>query len=86
LPYLNRRELLIGGLASVLCGGTETLALAPASQPATPVNFKVPSGACDCHTHIFCDPQRFAYWSGRTYTPETATVNETRGLHRALHV
>jgi predicted TIM-barrel fold metal-dependent hydrolase len=50
------------------------------------VGFKVPRGACDCHTHVFGDPQRFAFWSGRTYTPETATVTETRALHRALHV
>jgi hypothetical protein len=48
-------------------------ALAAAAQPATPVCFKVPRGACDCHTHIFCDPQHFRFWSGRTYTPEAAT-------------
>jgi predicted TIM-barrel fold metal-dependent hydrolase len=60
--------------------------LAAAAQPATSVSFKVPRGACDCHTHVFCDPHRFPFWSGRTYTPETATVNETRALHRALHV
>src|SRR5215472_9384094 len=86
MPYLTRRELLVGGLAAVLCGGKETLGLTPAAQPATPVSFKVPHGACDSHTHVFCDPQRFSLWSGRTYTPETATVNETRALHRALHV
>jgi hypothetical protein len=22
----------------------------------TPVNFKVPAGACDCHVHVFPDP------------------------------
>src|SRR5580704_12028688 len=83
---VTRRELLVGGLAAALCGRGPTLALAAAAQPATPVRFKVPRGACDCHTHVFCDPQRFSFWSGRTYTPETATVNETRALHRALHV
>jgi len=55
-------------------------------QPATPVNFDVPAGACDCHTHIFGDPSRFPFWSGRTYTPEPASVAEMRTLHRALHV
>ena len=83
---VTRRELLIGGLAAALCGREPTLARAAAAQPATPVSFTVPSGACDCHTHVFCDPQRFPFWSGRTYTPETATVKETRALHRALHV
>lgn len=83
---VTRRELLIGGVAAALCGRAATLAFAAAAQPATPVSFKVPRGACDSHTHIFCDPQRFPFWSGRTYTPETATVNETRALHRALHL
>jgi predicted TIM-barrel fold metal-dependent hydrolase len=84
--HITRRELLIGGAAAALCGPGATLAFATAAQPATPVNFNVPRGACDCHSHVFCDPQRFAFWSGRPYTPETATVNETRALHRALHV
>ena len=66
--------------------GREPRSRLPQLRPATPVSFKVPRGVCDCHTHVFCDPQRFAFWSGRTYTPETATVKETRALHRALHV
>src|SRR5215469_5041251 len=81
---LSRRELIVGGLAALLYGQGSTLTFATASQPATPVSFKVPGDACDCHTHIFGDPQRFAFWSGRPYTPETASVNETRALHRAL--
>src|SRR5260370_2163260 len=60
--------------------------MAKASQPSTPVNFSVPSGACDCHTHIFGDPQRFPWFAGRTYTPESASVAEMRALHRALHM
>jgi predicted TIM-barrel fold metal-dependent hydrolase len=82
----TRRELLIGGFAAAICGQGATVALAAAAQPSTPVSFKVPRGACDCHTHIFGDPRHFPFWSGRTYTPETATVNETRALHRTLHV
>src|ERR1700730_6835813 len=62
------------------------LAFAAAAQPATPVNFNVPRGACDCHAQVFVDPQHFPFWSGRTYTPETATVNQTRALHSALRV
>jgi predicted TIM-barrel fold metal-dependent hydrolase len=83
---VSRRELLIGGVAAALCGRGTMRAHASAAQPATPVNFEVPRGACDCHTHVFCDPHHFPFWPGRTYTPATATVNETRALHRALHV
>jgi predicted TIM-barrel fold metal-dependent hydrolase len=56
-----------------------------AAQPSTPVDFDVPQGACDCHTHIFGDPRRFPYAAGRVYTPESASIAEMRSLHRALH-
>ena len=59
--------------------------LASVSQPATPLNFDVPARACDCHVHVFGDPQRFPFSSSRTYTPEPASVKEMRILHRALH-
>lgn len=62
------------------------LGWAKASQPATPVNFDVPPDACDCHTHIFGDKQRFPLWPGRIYTPETASPDEMSELHRALHM
>jgi predicted TIM-barrel fold metal-dependent hydrolase len=61
------------------------LRLANASQPSTPIRFKVPDGACDCHTHVFGDPTRFPFAETRTYTPEPASVAEMRKLHRALH-
>jgi predicted TIM-barrel fold metal-dependent hydrolase len=60
--------------------------VAAASQPSTSVTFNVPAGACDCHTHIFGDPARFPFWTGRTYTPEPASIAELRSLHRALHM
>src|SRR5439155_7168425 len=59
---------------------------AKSAQPATKVNFDVPAGACDCHVHIFGDPQRYPFFSGRVYTPETASVAELRALHQALHM
>jgi predicted TIM-barrel fold metal-dependent hydrolase len=59
---------------------------AKAAQPATPVNFDVPPQACDCHTHIFGDIRRFPLWPGRVYTPEPASPDEMRELHRALHM
>lgn len=73
---ISRRELLIGAAAYV----------ANASQPRTRINFDVPPGACDCHTHIFGDPRRFPMTPTRVYTPEQAPVGEMRTLHRALHM
>src|ERR1700730_8725904 len=60
--------------------------LAKAAQPVMPVNFEVPAPACDCHTHIQGDPQRFPFFAGRVYTPPTALPEELAALHRALHV
>lgn len=57
-----------------------------ASQPATPVDFEVPRGACDCLTHIFGDPARFPLSPTRTYTPEPASIEEIEALHRTLGV
>lgn len=61
-------------------------ALAAASQPSTPVNFDVPAGACDCHTHIHGDPGKFPFFAGRVYTPEPASPEEMAALHKALHI
>lgn len=57
-----------------------------ASQPATPVDFDVPSGTCDCLTHVFGDPSQYPMAPGRTYTPELASLSELRAVHRALGV
>jgi predicted TIM-barrel fold metal-dependent hydrolase len=84
---LSRREILIGaGVAGAAALVRRlTTVFASASQPSTPVNFEVPPGACDCHTHIFGDPRRFPFAASRVYTPEPASVEEIRRLHRALH-
>ncbi|HVA95797.1 MAG TPA: amidohydrolase family protein [Candidatus Dormibacteraeota bacterium] len=85
---ITRRSILqgaaVGGVAALI--GGETIAFARASQPSTPVNFQVPAGACDCHTHIFGDPARFPFAAVRAYTPESASIEEQRALHRALHI
>ena len=57
-----------------------------AAQPATPPNFDVPADACDCHTHIFGDPQSFPFFAGRVYTPPTALPGEMAAVHRALRI
>ena len=79
----SRRSVL---LASIAVGMTmqRRNALANASQPSTPVNFDVPAGACDCHTHIHPDPAKFPFFSGRVYTPELASPELTRSLWRQL--
>ena len=82
---LTRRSLM---LASVAAGMTirNQDAAAKAVQPATPVNFDVPAAACDCHTHIHGDPEKFPFFSGRVYTPEPASPEEMSALHKALHI
>jgi len=60
--------------------------LAKAAQPATPVSFDVPAGACDCHTHIHGDPAKFPFFAGRVYTPEMALPEEMAALHKALRI
>src|SRR5262245_27965214 len=58
---LTRRAILVGALATGALLRPST-SRATASQPATPVNFDVPAGACDCHTHIHGDPARFPFF------------------------
>jgi predicted TIM-barrel fold metal-dependent hydrolase len=81
----TRRTLLLGTIATGMAMRTGSAA-AKASQPTTPVNFAVPAGACDCHTHIFGEPEQFPFFAGRVYTPETALPDEMAALHRSLHI
>ena len=66
---LTRRSMMLASIAAGVMMNNRT-ASAKASQPSTPVNFDVPAGACDCHTHIIGDPAKFPFFSGRVYTPE----------------
>ena len=75
---MTRRELLFGTAAAVL--------LRPRRAAASELAFAVPTGACDCHTHIFGDAARFPFWSGRTYTPPEATVAGWQAIHRTLRM
>ncbi len=85
---LSRRNVLkTAGVAGVaaLAGPIKT-AFATAAQPATPVNFSVPAGACDSHACVIGDPARFPFAVDRGYTPETASLEELRSVYRALHI
>jgi predicted TIM-barrel fold metal-dependent hydrolase len=60
--------------------------LVKAPQPSTKLNFEIPAGACDCHTHIHGDLEKFPFFAGRTYTPELASPEMMAALHEALHI
>jgi predicted TIM-barrel fold metal-dependent hydrolase len=81
----TRRDVLLGAMAAGALARAGSAWAAP-SQPATPVNFEIPAGACDCHTHIHGDPAKFPWFEGRVYTPELASPEEMRALHKALHM
>ncbi|MGZ5091744.1 MAG: amidohydrolase family protein [Burkholderiales bacterium] len=82
---LTRRDILKSAIAAGVSLQARNL-FARASQPATPVNFEVPAGACDCHTHIHGDTAQFPFFAGRIYTPEMALPEEMAALHKALHM
>jgi predicted TIM-barrel fold metal-dependent hydrolase len=86
---LSRRDglRLAGGLAAASLGGTLARAQSSAAPTVkTPVNFDVPRGAVDCHVHVFPDPAKFPFWSGRGYTPPVATADDLLALQKALHM
>jgi predicted TIM-barrel fold metal-dependent hydrolase len=82
---LTRRTVLLASIAAGVTMPNRTV-LAKAAQPSTPVNFDIPAGACDCHTHIHGDPAKFPFFAGRVYTPELASPEEMSTLHKALHI
>jgi len=82
---LTRRHVLLASVATGVAMNSRA-AFSKAAQPATPVNFDMPAGACDCHTHIHADPETFPFFAGRVYTPELASPEEMSALHKALHI
>ncbi|MBR1283793.1 amidohydrolase family protein [Bradyrhizobium sp. AUGA SZCCT0177] len=82
---LTRRSMMLASIAAGVTMNSRTV-LAKAAQPATPVNFDIPAGACDCHTHIHPDPSKFPFFAGRVYTPELASPEEMTALHKAIRM
>jgi predicted TIM-barrel fold metal-dependent hydrolase len=82
---LTRRSIILASIAAGVAMPNRT-AFAKAAQPSTPVHFDIPAGACDCHTHIFGEPEKFPFFAGRVYTPEPASPEEMAVLHKALRV
>ena len=80
---LTRRTMMLASIAAGVTMNSQTSS-AKAAQPATPVNFDIPAGACDSHTHIHPDPAKFPFFAGRVYTPELASPEEMSTLHKVL--
>ena len=51
---------------------------------ATRPKFEVPSGACDCHTHIFGPAKRYPMRQDRAYTPPDALVSDAKAMLSTL--
>src|ERR1700732_4698184 len=83
---LTRRGILLASIAAGIITMPNRTVFATAAQPSTPVNFDIPAGACDCHTHIHGDPAKFPFFAGRVYTPELASPEEMSALHQTLHI
>jgi predicted TIM-barrel fold metal-dependent hydrolase len=82
---VSRREVLVAAMSAAAARRARP-ALAQAPPKTTPVNFDVPTGACDCHTHIFGDPRAFPFVASRIYTPPPASSEELAALHKALRI
>ena len=82
---LSRRRLIGGSVATgaLLYGGVSSV---QARESSTRVDFEVPPGACDCHTHIIGDPAKYPLSGARTYTPPIALPAQLARLHRALGI
>ena len=61
----TRRGILLASVAAGVAMNSKGV-LGKAAQPSTPVNFDVPAGACDCHTHIHADPEKYPFFAGRS--------------------
>jgi predicted TIM-barrel fold metal-dependent hydrolase len=82
---LTRREVLTAAVAAGAMMRARP-ADAQAPQPTVAVNFAVPPRACDCHTHIHGDPEKFPLFAGRVYTPPPALPEEMAALHKTLGI
>lgn len=83
---LSRRDTLRIGVAGLSVAALGRAAFGAADTVKTPVDFEVPSGACDCHVHVFGDPAKFPFAADRVYTPPGAATEMLQDLHRALRI
>ena len=52
----------------------------------TETTFRLPDGACDCHTHVFLDAAAFPFAAARRYTPPPASIEALVGWQERLGV
>lgn len=52
----------------------------------TGLQFTMPQGACDCHTHVFGPHDEFALSKNRKYTPPEAVLSDLLTLHDGLGI
>ena len=79
---IGRREFVLGATAAGVAMQPR-LGYAKASQPATNVNFDVPAGACDCHTHIHGDPAVSLVRRAHVYARDGAAGRNDRVAQRS---
>ena len=48
--------------------------------------FKVPAGACDCHSDVFGPALRYRFAAGRAYAPGEAAIENLLALHAELGI
>jgi predicted TIM-barrel fold metal-dependent hydrolase len=84
---VNRRQMLVATGAAL--GATSLLGFQKVMGKelghVSPIGFKVPANVVDSHCHIF-NPEKFPYSPKRRYTPPSATVEDLRRFHAAIHV
>ena len=83
---VSRRDVLIGSVAAGAVAMAHRAGVAFGAVTDSKVTFSVPAGAVDTHTHVVPDPKAFPYWSGRVYTPETATAADSLAMHKRIGV
>ncbi len=47
---------------------------------------RLPSGACDCHFHVFEDANQYPFANARSYTPTPAPMNAYMAMTRTLGI
>jgi len=70
---------------------TPPLCLPPLPRASRPA-WTLPAGSTDCHCHVYQDPERYPLNGNRSYTPQTATLDqylalcEQTGIERTVQV
>lgn len=58
---------------------------APPEPDPQPPQRVPPPGACDCHAHVFGEPENYPYMPARPYTPAPGTLSDYLARYRRMH-